>query len=39
MIKQSMNVKLNVKPIFVMFAHKYYYEGPCRMSGGETLNP
>ncbi len=39
MIKQSMNVKLNVKPVFVMFAHKYYYEGPCRMSGGETLNP
>lgn len=22
-----------------MFSHQYYYEGPCRMSGGETLVP
>ena len=39
MIKNVMDVKLNVKPVFVMFAHKYYYEGPCRMAGGDALQP
>lgn len=39
MIRSCMDVKLNVRPVFVQFAHKYYYEGPCRMSGGETLEP
>ncbi len=39
MIRSVKDVKLNARPAFVMFAHKYYYEGPCRMSGGETLNP
>lgn len=22
-----------------MFAHRYYYEGPCRMAGGEAIQP
>lgn len=39
MIRSCMDVKLNVQPVFVNCAHKYYYEGPCRMSGGETLKP
>lgn len=39
MIKKCIDVKLNVKPVFVMFNHKYYYEGPCRMAGGEALQP
>ncbi|MGN1004159.1 MAG: fucose isomerase [Oscillospiraceae bacterium] len=39
MIRSCMDVKLNVRPVFVNCAHKYYYEGPCRMSGGETLQP
>lgn len=39
MIRGCMDVKLNVQPVFVNCAHKYYYEGPCRMSGGETLKP
>lgn len=39
MIRNCLNVKLNVKPVFVMFAHKYYYEGPCRMAGGDGLQP
>ncbi len=34
-----MNTKLNVRPVFVMFAHKYYYEGPCRMAGGDAIKP
>lgn len=25
-------VKLVVKPVFFAMEHKYYYEGPCRMS-------
>lgn len=39
MIKRCVDVKLNVKPIFILFSHKYYYEGPCRMAGGEALEP
>lgn len=33
------DVKLNVKPIFFSFEHKYYFEGPCRMAGGDALKP
>ena len=39
MVKKCMDVKLNVKPVFVFAQHKYYYEGPCRMAGGEALQP
>jgi hypothetical protein len=34
-----MDVRLNIKPIFIGCEHLYYYEGPCRMAGGEALQP
>lgn len=39
MITNISKFKLNVKPVFVLFVHKYYYEGPCRMAGGEAIQP
>lgn len=39
MIRNCRNMKLNVRPAYVLFAHKYYYEGPCRMAGGEAIEP
>ena len=33
------DVKLNVKPVFIGFEHQYYYEGPCRMAGGDAIKP
>ena len=39
MEKTCLDVRLNVKPIFCFLSHKYYYEGPCRMAGGEALQP
>ena len=39
MEKKCLDVKLNVKPVFCLLTHKYYYEGPCRMAGGEALEP
>lgn len=39
MKKSVMDVKLNVKPIFIGFEHQYYYEGPCRMAGGDAIQP
>lgn len=38
MIKRGLDVKLNVKPIFLAIVHQYYYEGPCRFAKGEALN-
>ena len=38
-VNSCRNVKLNVRPVFVMFNHKYYYEGPCRMAVGEAIQP
>lgn len=38
-IRTVHDVKLNVKPIFFSMEHQYYYEGPCRMSAGEALEP
>lgn len=37
MIKRGLDVKLNVKPIFLGLVHQYYYEGPCRFAKGEAL--
>jgi hypothetical protein len=34
-----MDVRLNIKPIFIGIEHLYYYEGPCRMAGGEAIQP
>lgn len=39
MEKKCLDVKLNVKPVFCFLSHKYYYEGPCRMAGGDALKP
>lgn len=39
MSKSCLDVKLNIKPVFCLFSHKYYYEGPCRMTGGDALQP
>ena len=39
MIKRGLDVKLNVKPIFLGLQHNYYYEGPCRFAKGEALTP
>lgn len=39
MINVGNNIKLNVRPVFIGFVHKYYYEGPCRFAEGEALTP
>ena len=39
MIKRGLDIKLNVKPIFLGIVHKFYYEGPCRFAKGEALTP
>lgn len=39
MEKKCLDVRINVKPIFCFLSHKYYYEGPCRMAGGDALQP
>lgn len=39
MEKKCLDVRLNVKPVFCLVTHKYYYEGPCRMAAGEALQP
>ena len=33
------DIKLTVKPVFIGFEHQYYYEGPCRMAGGDAIKP
>ncbi|MCC8123782.1 MAG: fucose isomerase [Oscillospiraceae bacterium] len=38
MIQRGLDVKLNVKPIFLGLVHQYYYEGPCRFAKGEALH-
>ena len=39
MVKKCLDVKVNVKPVFCFLSHQYYYEGPCRMAGGDALQP
>lgn len=39
MKKSVRDVRLTVKPIFIGFEHLYYYEGPCRMGGGDAIQP
>jgi hypothetical protein len=39
MEKKCLDVRVNVKPVFGFVTHKYYYEGPCRMAGGDALQP
>jgi len=35
--RSSLNVRLNVKPIFLAMHHDYVYEGPCRFESGDEL--
>lgn len=39
MIKKIIDVKLNVRPVFIGLQHKYFYEGPCRFGAGDELLP
>ncbi len=39
MIKRGVDVKLNVRPVFIALVHEAYYEGPCRFGQGEALQP
>ena len=38
-IVKGIEMKLNVKPVFVDFSHDYVYEGPCRFGQGDALTP
>lgn len=38
-MKRGLDVKLNVRPIFIALVHEAYYEGPCRFGSGEALQP
>ncbi len=39
MIRRGLDVKVNVKPVFLGLEHQYYYEGPCRFAKGDALAP
>ena len=39
MIKKGIEIKLNVRPIYIGLVHKYFFEGPCRMAPTEQLTP
>lgn len=39
MINRTMDVVLNLRPVFIALAHEEYYEGPCRFGSGEALEP
>lgn len=36
-VTKGIEIKLNVKPVFVDFTHEYVYEGPCRFGQGDSL--
>jgi len=36
-IEKTVDIKLNVKPVFMCMYHDYVYEGPCRFGSGEEL--
>lgn len=38
-IVRGIDIKLNVKPVFIDFSHDYVYEGPCRFGQGDALTP
>lgn len=38
-IMKGIDLKLNVKPVFIDFSHDYVYEGPCRFGQGDALTP
>lgn len=39
MLKKGIEIKLNVRPIYIGLVHKYFFEGPCRMAPTEQLTP
>lgn len=39
MIQKGIEIKLNVRPIYIGLVHKYFFEGPCRMAPTEQLTP
>lgn len=39
MVTKNIDVKLNVRPVFIGFVHQYMYEGPCRFGEGDELKP
>lgn len=36
-IERTVDIQLNVKPVFICLYHDYVYEGPCRFGSGEEL--
>lgn len=38
-VNKGIEMKLNVKPVFIDFTHEYAYEGPCRFGQGDALKP
>lgn len=36
-MKKGIDVKLNVRPIYIGLIHQHVFEGPCRFGGGEEL--
>ncbi|MCD7864955.1 MAG: hypothetical protein LUG54_02860 [Clostridiales bacterium] len=39
MIQKGIDIKLNIRPIYLGLVHKYYYEGPCRFNPTEQCTP
>ncbi|MGN1001141.1 MAG: fucose isomerase [Oscillospiraceae bacterium] len=39
MINRGLDVKLNVRPVYIALVHEAYYEGPCRFGSGDALQP
>ena len=39
MIKRGLDIKLNVRPVFIALIHEAYYEGPCRFGKADSLQP
>lgn len=37
MIAKNIDVKLNVRPIYIGLVHEYAYEGPCRFGKCQCL--
>ncbi|MCR5083081.1 MAG: hypothetical protein K6B15_06385 [Parasporobacterium sp.] len=38
-LNKGIDIKLNVKAVFIDFSHDYAYEGPCRFGQGDSLKP
>ena len=38
-MKKGIELKLNVRPLYIDFTHLYVYEGPCRFGRGDELTP